>query len=92
MWYNKGITEYDIFESKWYEHGVRCIDDLQSETGNILSREDLQKMYNLRNIDILDYYAIKLLVRSFMNKYVQVTNNNYMRVNFKTVQDTCTIF
>ena len=33
-------------------------------------------MYNLRNINILDYYRIKLLVRSFMNKYAQVTNEN----------------
>ena len=37
-------------------------------------------MYNLRNINILDYYRIKLLVRSFMNKYAQVTNENCVRV------------
>ena len=76
LWFNKSLSEYDIFESEWYEHGIRYIGDLLSETGNILSREELQRMYNLRNINILDYYRIKLLVRSFMNKYAQVTNEN----------------
>ena len=80
LWFNKSLSEYDIFESEWYEHGIRYIGDLLSETGNILSREELQRMYNLRNINILDYYRIKLLVRSFMNKYAQVTNENCARV------------
>ena len=80
LWYNKSVNEHDIFDSEWYEHGVRCIGDVLSERGYILSREDLQKMYNLRNINLLDYYKIDLLIRSFMNKYVQVTNKNYGRV------------
>ena len=37
-------------------------------------------MYNLRNINILHYCRIKLLVRSFINKYAQVTNENCARV------------
>ena len=67
--------------SFFYAHfGIRYIGDLLSETGNILSREELQRMYNLRNINILDHYKIKLLARSFMNKYAQVTNENCKNV------------
>ena len=58
-------------------HGIRCIG---VRSGNFLSQEDLQRMYNHININILDYYRIKLLVRSLMNNYVQVTNKNCARV------------
>ena len=51
---------------------VSCKGDL-SETGKVLSQKELQRMHNLGNINILNYYRIKLLVGSFMKKYVQVT-------------------
>ena len=56
----------------WYQHGIRYIGDLLDERGSILSMEDLKNIYDIKNINILDYYQIRLLIRSFVGKQKQV--------------------
>ena len=55
IWYNDAIDMEYI--KPWDTQGLRCINDILSEDGTIMNRNDLNKNYGL-NINFIDYLRL----------------------------------
>ena len=68
LWYNKKISQNHLFYPVWHQKGITFVTDLINENGTFHSMIELQKLYNLPHVNVLEYYRIKLLTKAFLNK------------------------
>ena len=73
LWFNSQISNVTLFLPKWQNKGITIIDDIVNPQGDILNCEEIKNMYQLRNIEF-DYYRVRSLIRTFINKY-KIGNN-----------------
>ena len=65
LWYNEQISKCNLFKPKWYKHGIAVVGDNISD-GIILSKEATELLYDLPNINFLDYYQVRADVNNFL--------------------------
>ena len=68
LWYNKNIGQ-SVFYPQWYKKNIVFVSDLLDRHGKFYEMHDLKNMYCLEAINILEYYRIKILVKSFLKKH-----------------------
>ena len=68
LWFNKHILKESLFFPKWAKHGISIVGDVITSDGVILSREQIAQTYNF-NVNILQYFRLKSLIRKFISKY-----------------------
>ena len=71
LWYNKHISKSTLYYPKWHEKEIRFLRNFLSERNAPLPMEDLKKKYHLQNINYLEYYREKLLVKCYLSKNKQ---------------------
>ena len=65
LWYNEQISKSNLFKPKWYKHGIAVVGDIISD-GIILSKETIELLYDLPDINFLDYYQVRADVNNFL--------------------------
>ena len=68
LWYNETISNEVLFLPKWFNKNIYNIGDLLHENGQVLSKEDISKKFSFTNINILDYYRIRTILRIFITQ------------------------
>ena len=68
LWYNQNISNFTMIKSTWYNHGIVVIGDVISD-GKFLSKEAKELLYDLPEINFLDYYQVRADVNKFLQKY-----------------------
>ena len=81
IWYNSQISKNIIFFPDWYKKGIYLVDDIINSDGKLISIRDLNKKYNI-NINILNYYTMKVKIELFMSKYRLLGNSALERPTY----------
>ena len=68
LWYNSQISKTNLFYPDWFNSGIHTIADVVDSDGVIYDYKNLKLNYNL-NINILNYYTVKGLVKKFIDRY-----------------------
>ena len=68
IWYNSQVSKNMIFFPDRYKKGIYLVDDITNSDGKLISIRDLNKKYNI-NVNILNYYTIKVKIELFTSKY-----------------------
>ena len=78
LWYNPKLARDPFYLSAWYKQGIYCIGDIVDNRGKVEAIEVLKNRYYF-NINILDYYRVKLHVQNFISKNKFGENFHYAR-------------
>ena len=78
IWYNQKLTREPLYLPSWYKHGIYCVGDIVDSGGKIQSIDQLKNIYGL-NVNVLDYYRVKLSVQGLIKKNKFDDNFNYKR-------------
>ena len=64
IWYNSDVKlgGKGIFLKEWWDKGIRFINDLLDENGNILVREECENKFSIK-IQFLHYYALCQIIK-----------------------------
>ena len=65
LWYNSHISKEILYFPKWFTKGIYLVGDLIDSNGRFISLENLKEIYRF-NPNILEYYRIKALVKTFV--------------------------
>ena len=68
LWHNQNISNFTLIKPTWYNHGIVVIGDVISD-GKLLSKEAIELLYDLPEINFLDYYQVRADVNKFLQKY-----------------------
>ena len=68
LWYNSQISKTNLFYPDWFNNGIHTIADIVASDGAKYDYKILELNYNL-NINILNYYTVKGLVKKFIDHY-----------------------
>ena len=68
LWYNSHISKEILYFPKWFKKGIYLVGDLIDSNGRVISLENLNEIYRF-NPNILEYYRIKALVKTFVETY-----------------------
>ena len=66
------IPEDPLFIPEWFNKGINLASDVVDEQGNFMSIRNLQILYNIEDINFLQYLKIKINTLNFMK------NNNFL--------------
>ena len=79
LWCNSDIKigGKDIYFSEWWDKGIRFINDLLDDQGNILTREQCEMTYSIR-LPFLIYHALRHIIK---NKYISELHENHSKLH-----------
>ena len=72
LWYNKDISQENMYFANWAAKGVLFPVDIIQEDGNLMTLTDIQTYLDL-SINFLDYYRVRLNLEKFM-KHTNIEN------------------
>ena len=68
LWYNSEISEEKLYFPKWFKNGIHLVGDIIDSNGDILTLESMRERFHF-NPNILDYYRMKKLLKTFVNNH-----------------------
>lgn len=74
------VNKNSIFIKKWYNKGVKIIDDFLVEDNAFLSRESFEEKYNIQGICFMQYNSIISAISKFLK------GTQFSKVNFSKLQ------
>ena len=81
MWYNKNISQENMYFANWAAKGVLFPVYIIQEDGNLMTLTDIQTHFDL-SINFLDYYRVRLNLEKF--QYIQREISKYSNIeNFQ---------
>ena len=72
LWYNKDISQENMYFANWAANGVLFPVDIIQEDGNLMTLTDIQTHFDL-SINFLDYYRVRLNLEKFI-KHTNIEN------------------
>ena len=78
LWYNTNISKDALYFPKWSNKGISMVGDIIDDQWNVLNPEVLKRKFEF-SFNILDYYRLKYLVKTFITTYKEEGPSNYMR-------------
>ena len=72
LWYNKDISQENMYFANWAANGVLFPADIIQEDGNLMTLTDIQTHFDL-SINFLDYYRVRLNLEKFI-KHTNIEN------------------
>ena len=92
IWYNNKISAEPLFFSDWYLKGVITVSDILDPSGTIMSCNQLQRLYNLDQVNFLSYLCVKLNALKLLKDNEQQDKDylarpfipNHIRIIFKS--------
>jgi hypothetical protein len=84
IWNNKHLTVggIPVFYRKWYDNGIIQVKDILSESGEILTLNELNESYKL-NIGFMEYCSLK---NSIPKEWIERLKNNKLSVETKEME------
>lgn len=73
LWYNEKIGRGKLFFKNWHEKGIRVVQDIIAENGNLYTFEQLKTMYNI-NGTFLHYHQ---LIHNISPLWLNQINDNH---------------
>ena len=88
IWYNCKLSTNPTFFPHWFRKGIIFINDVIDCNFRFLSLQSLNTLYNINELDFLNYYKIKLQVESFLSKHLceEMEIENYPQLPFLPFQ------
>ena len=68
IWYNPLISKNSFYFPKWYKNGISMVGDILNNQGQILEQREIERKYNLSQVNFLDYHSVKVSVSNFLAK------------------------
>ena len=69
IWHNPLLSKYPLFLPDLYNKGINLIGDLLTNTGDIITTEELLNKTKLTTINPLHYIRLKSLIKSLLNNH-----------------------
>lgn len=89
LWYNKNLQNGEHFcIQNWYKKGIRTLNDLIDEHGNIYQFEELKGIYNIRGT-FLDYQSV---LRKIPERWKDIINDNKIACILNKYNVRCNIY
>ena len=88
LWYNEKIGRGKMFFKNWYENGIRVVQDIVSENGELYTFEQLRNIYNI-NGTFLDYQH---LVHNIHPTWIIQINDNHVFISENKTNVICNIY
>ena len=67
IWYNNQISKELLFLPKWHKNGMHAVGDVLDKDGEIVTKDQIQKLFNINLLDF-DDYRVKSLIQKFKKK------------------------
>ena len=104
IWYNPLLSDYPLFLPELYNNGINLIGDLLTDTGHIITQNELLNKTKLTTVNPLHYLRLKSVIQSLLKKnmfqpynlqkplapltYSIITKNNKGSKDFYTLLQT----
>ena len=68
LWFNSKLSDETLYIPSWKRKGIYFIGDLLNVNNEIMTKDELAITYNLSNVNYLEHFRVKLLVKRFIKK------------------------
>ena len=63
LWRNSRVKR-ELYKDTWYKNGITLVGDLMNNnTGKVISKTDIENMYNFKIKNFLDYFEVRDTVK-----------------------------
>ena len=77
LWYNSKISTHPLFEVELYKKGILSPVDVLTNTGEIMSKRNIELSYNV-SLNFLNYYRLKLCLTGYL-KGISFDDDHFVR-------------
>ena len=67
LWYNKHISENQMFLPLWFKKDIYTVGDITDSSGKVLGLVEINKKFNLK-VNFLHYFRLRAEIQSFIQK------------------------
>ena len=67
LWYNKHISENQMFLPLWFKKGIYTVGDITDSSGKVLGLVEINAKFNLK-VNFLHYFRLRTEIQNFVQK------------------------
>ena len=73
------VSKNILYIPKWFQRGILTIGDIVNEQGHVSDQKEIEKKFNLSQINFLGYHRVKICINIFLGRYRKGDSFNFIQ-------------